>query len=150
MYALPLFYPTHAHPSPILSHPMHTLPLFYPSPCIPCPLFYPSSCTPSPYCITAYTHPPPILSHSCLILSHPVHVLSRSLPANTCYPSILFQLMHALLTRCHMNLEGMFLLRHLRMPLLNLLTLSISSSFTLLSNLKHQFITPELLLFSFT
>ena len=141
MHALPLFYPTscipcpnsippHAYPAPssvpphaylppILSHPMHTL-----------PLFYPSSCTPSPYSIPAYTHPLPILFHPycpSLILCHYMHVLSCSLPAHTCHPSILFQLMHALVTPCHMNLEGMFLLWHLRMQLLNLLTLSKSS-----------------------
>ena len=154
MHALPLFCPAHACPPPILSHtrmpspysipphaylptilshPMHTLPLFYPNSCTPSHLFYPSLYKPSSYSILPHTCPP-------LILSHCMHVLSCSLPAHTCHPSILFQLMHTLLTPCHMNLEGMFLLWHLRMPLLNLLTLSISSSFTLLSNLKHQFI----------
>ena len=122
MYALPLFYPTHAYPTPILSQPMHTFPLFYPSPCIPSPysipphaypppilsqlmhtlpLFYPSLYTPYPYSI-------PFLFY--IILSHCMHILSCSLPAHTCHPSILFQLMHALLNPCHMNLEGMFLL----------------------------------------
>ena len=134
MHALPLFCPTPCMPSPYSIPPMHALPLFYPSPCIPCPLFYPSPCIPSPI----LSHPmhtiPPILSqlmHTLpLILSHCMHVCSCSLPAHTCHPSILFQLMHALLTPCHMNLEGMFLLGHLRMLLLNLLTLSLSSSFT--------------------
>ena len=87
------------------------------------PLCYATPCTPSPYSIPPHTCPP-------LILSHCMHVLSCSLPAHTCHPCILFQLMHALLTPCHMNLEGLFLLWHLRMSLLNLLTLSISSSFT--------------------
>ena len=144
MHTLPLFCPTPCMPSPYSIPPMHALPysippmhtlplfypascipwpLFYPSSCIPCPLFYPSSCTPSPYSIPPHTCPP-------LFLSHCMHVCSCSLPAHTCHPSILFQLMHALLTPCHMNLEGMFLLWHLRMPLLNLLTLSLSSSFT--------------------
>ena len=162
MHALPLFYPIpcmpspysippHAYPPPILSQPMHTLPLILsqpmhtPSPILShpmhtLPLFYPSLYTPSPYTIPPHTCPPLILSH-CI-------VCSCSLPAHTCHPSILFQLMHALLTPCHMNLEGMFLLWHLRVPLLNLLTLSLSSSFTWLSNLKHQFMTPECL-FSF-
>ena len=98
MHTLPLFYPSPCIPSPILSHPMHTLPLFYPS-------LY----TPSPYSIPLHTCPP-------LILSHCMHVRSCSLPAHTCHPSMLFQLMHALLTPCHMSLEGMFLLWHLRMP----------------------------------
>ena len=132
MHALPLFYPTHACIPPILSQPMHTFPLFYPTPCS----------IPSPYSIPAHAHPPPIYTltlfcstpywhspYSIPLYACPLPFSTR-LPAHTCHPSILFQLMHALLTPCHMNLEGMFLLWHLRMSLLNLLTLSISSSFT--------------------
>ena len=121
MHILPLYsIPAHAYPPPILSHPMHTFPLFYPTPCIP-----------SPYSIPAHAQPPPILCQPIhtppyfipphafplsilflpympsFILSHHTHVLSCSLPEHTCIPSILFHLMHALLTPCHMNLEGM-------------------------------------------
>ena len=169
-----LYYP-HAYPPPILRHPMHALPLFYPTSCIPSPLFYPSPCIPSPYSIPAHAYAPPTLSHpmhtlpvfypsSCtpspysmpaythptlfystpcmpsLYSIPPIHALLYSIPpyvcpllfstSHTCIPSILFHLMHALLTPCYMNLEGKFLLWHLRMPLLNLFTLSISSSFT--------------------
>ena len=191
MHSLPLFCPTpcmpspysippHACPPPILSHPMHALPLcypthacpplffptscipsplfystwcipsplFYPTPCIPCSLFYPSPCIPSPYSIPAHAHPPPILSqpihtqfystphmpstYSIPLYAYPLlfstsphnaHILLQySIPAHACS-----------LTPCHMNLEGMFLLWHLRMLLLNLLTLSISSSFIFLA-----------------
>ena len=92
---------------------MHTFPLFCPTPCIPYPLFYPSPCIPSPYSIPPHAYPPPILSqliqtlplfypslytpspysippHTCppLILSHCMHVLSCSLLAHTCHPSM--------------------------------------------------------------
>ena len=183
MHALPLFCFTPCMPSPCSVSHMHALPLFYPtsfipfplfylSPCIPCLLFYPSPCIPSPYSIPPYAYPAP---HSILIPAHaylplfyptpcipfphsiPAHAHSPLIPsqpytpspysipphtcpplilshcmlpcslllAHICHPSIVFQLMHALLTPCHMNLEGVFLLWHLRMP-----TLSISSSFT--------------------
>ena len=95
MHALPLFYPTSCIPSP----------LFYPSPCIPCPLFYPSSCTPSPYSIPAYTHPAPILFHciaympsfysiplyACpLLFSTSPHMPPQySIPAHACPPNSL-------------------------------------------------------------
>ena len=153
-HALPLFYPPHACPSLILSHPIHALSLFYPTPCtlspysIPphacplpilsqpmhaLPLFYPTPFMPSPYSTPPHACPPPILSQ-------PMHILPQFYPS-PCMPSpnsipthvtpvfhsILFQPVHALLTPCHIHLEGMFLLWHLHMPLLNLLTLSISS-----------------------
>ena len=153
----------HAWPPPILSHPMHDL-----------PLFYPTSCMPSPYSVPLHACPPPILSQPMHtlpysipthayhppILSQPMHTLSLFSSSSHMPPqysilfySILFQPMHALLTR-HLHLEGMFLLWHLHIPLLNVLTLSISSSsFTLLGNLEHHFVTfvtSECLLFSFT
>ena len=147
--AHPYSIPPHACPPLILSHPMCAL-----------PLFYPTSCMPSPYSIPAHAWPRLILSqpmhdlplfypaHACPspILSHLMHDLplfypspctpSRySLPSHTCHPSILIQPIHALQTPCHIHLEGMFLLW-------NLLTLSIlSSSFTLLGNFEHHFIT---------
>ena len=142
MHALPLFHPTpcmpspysippHACPPPIPSHPMHALPLFYPTPSMPSPysippehflpLLYPTPCIPSPNSSPAYAHPLPILSQ-------PTH-------ATPVFYSILFQPKHALLTPCYIHLEGMFFLWHMHMPLLNLLTLSMSSSFTLFGNL---------------
>ena len=151
-------HPLHACPLPISSHLMHPLPLFYYRPCPPspysilphaCPLpilsqpmhaipqFYPSPCMPSPYSIPAHAHPHPILSQ-------PMHALSLFYPTLCCplpillqptqdtpvLYSILFQPMHFLLTPCHIHPEGMFLLWHLSTPVLNLLILSISSSFT--------------------
>ena len=66
-----LYYP-HAYPPPILSHPMHALPLFYPTPGMhsPCAI------------------PPPVLSH-------PMHVLPLFYPTHACPPPILSHLMHA-------------------------------------------------------
>ena len=155
MHTLPLFYPAHVYLPPILSHPMYAFPLFYPTPCIP-----------SPYSIPAHAYPPPILSQLMHTLPlfypslytpspysipfHPIHALPLFYPSVCMSSPVLYQPTHALLTPCHMNLEGMFLLWHLRMLLLNLLTLNISLSFTKLSNLKHQFMTPACLLFSFT
>ena len=89
-YPAPYSIPAHAYIPLILSHPMHTLPLFYPS-------LY----TPSPYSIPPHTCPP-------LIPSHCIHVLSCSLPAHTGHPSILFQLMHALLTPCAWTWKACF------------------------------------------
>ena len=97
------FIPPHAHPPPIPSHPMHALPLFHGTPCMPSPysiprmhtlpLFYPTSCMPSPYSIPFHACPPPILSQPmqtlplfCAILSSP------------CHPHILSQPMHAILS----------------------------------------------------
>ena len=121
----------HALPPPlILSQPMHGLPLFYPSPC-----------TPSPYSIPAHACPSPILSLPMHTLSlfyfTPCMLYHYSIPPYACHLSILSHPMHAfflfsqpmlvLQTPCHIHLEGIFLLCHLSMPLLNLLTLSISS-----------------------
>ena len=100
----------------------HTLPLFYPTPCMPSPysipphgwpppilstqpmhalpLFYPSSCMPSPYYIPACAHPPPILSHSMHVL--PLFYPSLctpspySIPAHAHPPPIGSQPMHTL------------------------------------------------------
>ena len=158
MHARPLFHPTPCMPSPysvlphacptlILSQPMHDPSLFYPTLCMPSPilsqpmhalpLFYPSPCMPFPYSIPAHACPLPILP----------------LLTNTT-PSILFQPMHALLTHCHIHLEGMFLLWHLHMPLLNLLTLDYIIIIIYLAwqfgvSLYHL-MTSECLLFSFT
>ena len=145
VHTLPLFYPTHGcMPSSYSIPPMYALPLFYPTSCIPSPIFYPSPCIPTPYSIQPHACPPPILSqlmHTLpVILFHPIHALPLFYPTVCMSSPVLyqpthatpvFQLIHALLTPCHMNLEGMFLLCHLRMLLLNLLTLqSMSSSFT--------------------
>ena len=93
-----LYYP-HAYPPHILSHPMHTLPLFYPTPCMPSPysihpmhalpysippmhalpLFYPTSCMPSP-----------------LFYPSPCILSPYSIPAHVYPPPILSQLMHTL------------------------------------------------------
>ena len=140
-----LFYPTSCIPS-LLFYPSPCIPspLLYPSPCIPSPysippmhtlpLFYLSSCTPSPCSIPAYTHPPPILIQ-------PMHALSLFYSTHTCPPLILshlcmsspvlYQPTHATpvfySSSCMPFLShepgSMFLLWHLRMPLLNLLTL---------------------------
>ena len=149
-HTLPLFHPTpcmpspysippHAHPAPIPSHPMHTLLLFHPTPC-----------TPSPYSIPPHACPPPILSQPMhalpLFYPSPCMPSTNSIPAHAIpvFHSIIFQPMHALLTPCHIHLEGMFLIIvwHLHLQLLNQLTLSISSSSsTLLSNFEYHFIT---------
>ena len=111
---LTLYYP-HAYPPPILSHPMHALPLFCLTPCMPSPysmpspilyhpcmpspysipphaypppLFYPSPCTPSPYSIPASTHPPPVLFH-------PIHALPIFFPTVCMSSSVLYQPTHA-------------------------------------------------------
>ena len=204
----PYSIPPHGCPPPILSHFMHTLPLFYPSPCMTSPYFipphahpppilslpmhassqfYPSLCTPSPYSNPPHAHPPPILTHpmhaipqfypnlctpspysnpphACHppILSQPMHTLPLlystpcmpylySIPSYACPLPILSQPMHGLLTPCHTHLEGMFLLWHLSIMYATFQSAhtGISSSFTKLSNLKHQFMTPgpECLLF---
>ena len=118
----PYSVPPYACPPPILSHRMHALPLFYPTPCIP-----------SPYSIPAYTHLPPILFH-------PIHALPLF------YPTVCMLLLfstsphmppqcsipaHACPTNSLSHEPG----RHVspltsENALLNLLTLSLSSSFT--------------------
>ena len=65
-----LYYPD-AYPPPILSHPMHALPLFCPTPCIP-----------STYSIPPHACPPPILSH-------PMHAFPLFYPTHACPPPIL-------------------------------------------------------------
>ena len=99
----PYSIPPHACPPLILSYPMQTLPLFYPTPCMPSPysippyscppltlsqpmhdlpLFYPTSCTPSTYSIPLHACPLPILSY-------PMHALSLFYP-NLCMPFLYF------------------------------------------------------------
>ena len=120
----PYSIPPHAYPPPILStHPMHSLLLLYPTPCMPSPYFipahawpppiHPTSCKPSPYSIPAHACPLPILSQ-------PMHALSLFYPT-LCMPSpyslsphkppqysILFQPMYVLLTLCHIPLKACF------------------------------------------
>ena len=72
-----LYYP-HAYPSPILSHPMHAL-----------PLFCPTLCMSSPYSVPSHAYPPPILSHS-------MHALPLFYPTHACPPPILSHIMHTL------------------------------------------------------
>ena len=105
-----LYYP-HAYPPPILSHPMHALPLFCPTPCMPSsysipsmhalPLFYPTSCIPS---LLFYPRPCTV-AHPSPILSQLMHTLSLfysslyipySIPPHTCPPLILSHCMHVL------------------------------------------------------
>ena len=62
-----LYYP-HAYPPLILSHPIHALPIFCPTPCMP-----------SPYSVPPHAYPPPILSH-------PMHALPLFYPT-PCMPS---------------------------------------------------------------
>ena len=74
-----LYYP-HAYPPPILSHPMHAVPLFCPTPCMP-----------SPYSVPPHAFPPPILSHlmhalPVYILSHPCMPSLYSIPPHACPP----------------------------------------------------------------
>ena len=146
-------HPVHACPSPILSQPMHALPLFYPSPCMPSPyaiplyryacplpilshpmhvlpLFYPSPCTLSLYSILAHAHPslhkPP--QYSILFYSSP------------CMSS--YSLSHTLKACSPLTSEY---------ALLNPLTLSISHHLPSLVIWSINFNTrSECLLFSFT
>ena len=74
----PYSIPPHACPPPIPSHPMHALPLFYPTPCMP-----------APYSIPLHVCPPPILSHS-------MHALPPLYPTHVHPPPILSLFMHAL------------------------------------------------------
>ena len=100
---------------------VHTIPLFYPTPCMPSPysiplracpppilsqpvhalsLFYPSPCMSSPYSIPPRACPPPILSYPvyALPLFYPSPCMSSpySIPARACPPPILSQPVHAL------------------------------------------------------
>ena len=123
VHALPLFCPTscmpspysvppHAYPPPILSHPMHTLLLSYPTPCMPSPYSIPPMHA-LPLFYPTHAHPPPILSqpiHTFPLFYSTVCMSSPVLYQPTHATPVLPQLMHALLTPCHMNLEGMFLL----------------------------------------
>ena len=89
----PYSVPPHAYPPPILSQLIHTLPPFYFTPYMP-----------SPYSIPLYACP--------LLFSTSPHMPPQySIAAHACPPNSL----------C-MKLEGMFLLWHLRMQFLNLLT----------------------------
>ena len=87
---------------------MHTLPLFYPTPCMPSPysipphgcppLFYlPTPCMP-PYSIPAHAWPPPILSQPMhtlpLFYSTPCMPSPNSIPAYAHHPPIIFHPMH--------------------------------------------------------
>ena len=99
-----LYYP-HAYPPPILSHPMHTLLLFYPTPCMPSSYSIPPHAYPPPYSIPACAYPAAysIPAHAYLppILSDPMHTLPQfhpssctpspySTPAHAHHPPILF------------------------------------------------------------
>ena len=80
----------HAYPPPILSNPMHVLPLFYPTPWML-----------SPYFIhPPYACPSPILSHSMhalpLCYPSPCTPSPYSIPSHACHPTILSQPMHTL------------------------------------------------------
>ena len=77
MHALPLFYPALCMPSPYSIPLMHALPLFYPTSCIPSPLIYPSPCIPSPYSIPPHAHPP-------LFYSTPYMPSPYSIPPYAC------------------------------------------------------------------
>ena len=98
----------------------HTLPLFYPTPCMSSPysiplhacpppilsqsvhtlpLFYPTPCMSSPYSIPTHAHPTPILSQPMhtLPLFYPTPCMPsrNSIPAHVHPPPILFHFMHA-------------------------------------------------------
>ena len=129
MHTLPLFYPTPRMPSPYCI-PAHACPppISIPLHASNSPIFTLAHDTPSPILSQPMHAPPPILSQPMhaipTILAHLMHTLSLFFPSPHTPPqySILFQPMHALLTPCHIHLEGMFLLWHLHMPLLILLT----------------------------
>ena len=103
------FYCPQSYPPPILSHSMHTLPLFYPSPCMTSrisshlmhalPLFYPRPCTPS-YSIPPHACSLPILSHSMhalpLFYPSPCTPSPYSIPAHALPPPIIFHPMQSL------------------------------------------------------
>ena len=77
-----------AYPPPIPSHPMHALPLFYPSPCMSSPYSIPPMHT-LPLFYPTHVHHPPILSHL-------MHALPLFHPSRLTSPYILSHLMHAL------------------------------------------------------
>ena len=88
-----LYYP-HAYPPPILSHPMHALSLFCPTPCMP-----------SPYSVPPHACPPPILSHPCMSSpysipphAYPPHysIPAHAYPPHAYPPPILSHSMHTL------------------------------------------------------
>ena len=168
-----------AYPPPILSYPMHALPLFYPTPCTLSPYSIPPMHT-LPLFYPTHAHPPPVLSHPCtpfpcfipthvyplLILSQPMHTLplfypspcmpsTNSIPTHTCHPSILFYCIPA--HACLGNFLSHTPWRYVS-PLLSAYTVChfrlcsywVSSQFTFLGNLEHHFMTSECLLFSFT
>ena len=89
MHALPLLCPTLSYPPPILSHPMHTLPLFYPTHACPPPILS-HPCMPSLYSIPPHAYPPPC--------SNPAHAYPApySILAHAYTSHILSQLMHTL------------------------------------------------------
>ena len=93
MHTLPLFCPTLECPPPILSHPMHALPLFYLIPCIPSPYSIPFHAYPAPYSIPPHAYHPPILSQ--LMHTRPLFYPSSctpspySIPPHTCPALIL-------------------------------------------------------------
>ena len=97
----PYSIPPHACPPPILSHPMHTLPLFYPTPysihppilsqpmhALP-PLFYPTPCMPSPPILSQPMHTFPLF--------YPIPCIPSpcSIPAHAHPPPILSQPIHS-------------------------------------------------------
>ena len=90
MHTLPLFYPAPCMPSPLFyPTPCIPSPLFYCTPCIPSPLFCPTPCIPSSYSVLAHACPP-------LFYPSPCTPSSYSIPAHACPLSILAHLMHAL------------------------------------------------------
>ena len=108
-----ILYCPHAYPPPILSHPMHALPLFCPTPCMPSPysvplmhilpLFYPAHACPSPilsqpihtlplfYSSPYMSLPYSVPLHACpLLFSTSPHMPPQySIPAHACPPNSL-------------------------------------------------------------
>ena len=87
-----LYYP-HAYPPPILSHPIHALPLFYPTHACPPPILSRLMHTLPPYSVPAHAYPAhySIPSHAYLppILSQPMHTFPLFYPS-PCIPCPLF------------------------------------------------------------
>ena len=85
MHALPLFCPTPCMPSPYSISPMHALPLFYPMSFIPTPLFYPSPCIPCPLFYPSPCIPSP---YSIPPHAYPPPILSQLMHTHLFYPSL--------------------------------------------------------------
>ena len=89
MHTLPLFYPTPCMPSPCSIPPHACPPLVLSHPMHALPLFYPSPCMTSPYSIPLHACSPAILSHA-------MHTSPYSIPPHACHPPILSKPMHTL------------------------------------------------------